>query len=224
MNRFGLALGVALIAATAGGSSAQGPVRRNATAAQAGTPVDGKAVVAEVRRLIAANYVLAEVRPRLDAALAAGLAAGRYDVSDPSTLAERLNADMAAVAHDKHLGIRFDPDQARLIGAREGEGPQDGAAFERQALRRNHGVSEMKMLPGHIRYVAIDGFMWTGPKSAAAYELAMRFLKDGDAAIIDLRRNGGGSPDAVQYVISHFLPPNTPIVTFHMGASQVDRL
>jgi hypothetical protein len=52
----------------------------------------------------------------------------------------------------------------------------------------------------------------------------MRFLKDGDAAIIDLRHNGGGSPAAVQYAISHFLPPNKPIVTFYMGADKVDRL
>lgn len=52
----------------------------------------------------------------------------------------------------------------------------------------------------------------------------MRFLRDGDAAIIDLRHNGGGSPDAVQYMISHFLEPNRPIVTFHMGANGVNRL
>src|SRR3712207_5878303 len=34
---------------------------------------------------------------------------------------------------------------------------------------------------------------------------------------IDLRRNGGGSPQAVQYLISHFVPANRPLVTFHMG-------
>jgi hypothetical protein len=50
----------------------------------------------------------------------------------------------------------------------------------------------------------------------------MRFLKDGDASIIDLRDNGGGSPEAVQYLVSHFLEPNKPIVTFYMGADKVD--
>ena len=44
----------------------------------------------------------------------------------------------------------------------------------------------------------------------------MRFLRGGDAVIIDLRRNGGGSPDAVQYLVSHFLEPNRPLVTFYM--------
>ena len=37
----------------------------------------------------------------------------------------------------------------------------------------------------------------------------MRFLSGGDAVIIDLRKNGGGSPDAVRYLVSHFLAPNT---------------
>ena len=52
----------------------------------------------------------------------------------------------------------------------------------------------------------------------------MRFLRGGDATIIDLRNNGGGSPEAVQYMISHFLEPNRPIVTFHMGGEQGNTL
>jgi hypothetical protein len=52
----------------------------------------------------------------------------------------------------------------------------------------------------------------------------MRFLQDGDAAIIDLRQNGGGSPEAVQYLVSHFLKASQPIVTFYMGANKVDKL
>jgi hypothetical protein len=66
--------------------------------------------------------------------------------------------------------------------------------------------------------------VWAGPSSAAAYDNAMRFLADGDAAIIDLRQNGGGSPEAVQYMISHFVEPNRPLVTFHMGANGVNSL
>jgi hypothetical protein len=45
----------------------------------------------------------------------------------------------------------------------------------------------------------------------------------GDAAIIDLRQNGGGSPQAVQYLVSHFMEPNRPLMTFHMAGNQTDR-
>ena len=81
----------------------------------------------------------------------------------------------------------------------------------------------MKVLPGNIRYIDLMGFFWGGTKTAEAYDNATRFLRDGDAAMIDLRHNGGGSPDAVQYLISHFVEPNRPIVTFYMGADKTDR-
>jgi hypothetical protein len=177
------------------------------------------------KRILDANYVLPEVRPKLSAALSQGLAAGRYNVSDPSVLAERINADMSAVAHDKHLGMHYDPaQQARLAASPAGSGADDAPPSEeeiRQAKRLNHGITEMKVLPGNIRYMDLIGFFWGGKPTEEAYDNAMRFLRDGDAAIIDLRHNGGGSPDAVRYLISHFLEPNRPIVTFYMRANPV---
>jgi hypothetical protein len=172
--------------------------------------------------------VLADVRPRLDAALAQGLASGRYKVSDPAELAERINSDMAAVAHDKHLGMHFDPaEQARLAALPQGAGADDAPPSEediRQASKFNHGILEMKVLPGNVRYMDLMGFFWGGAPTAEAYDNAMRFLKGGDAVVIDLRHNGGGDPQAVRYLISHFLEANRPIVTFYMGANKVDRV
>ncbi|HEX9948399.1 MAG TPA: S41 family peptidase [Allosphingosinicella sp.] len=189
-------------------------------------PADGRTVVAEMRRLLAANYVLPEVRPRLDSILAKGLAEGRYDVADPAVLVERLNADLTAVARDKHLSVEYAPRRAAEMaavptGRPAGAGPSPEQM--RQAQRRNHGFTEMKVLPGNVRYVNMQGFEWVGPKSAEAYDNAMRFLNEGDAAIIDLRQNGGGSPQAVQYLVSHFMEPNQPLMTFHMFGNQTDR-
>ncbi len=190
--------------------------------------VDAQKTVADVRRIIAANYVLADVRARLDTALAQGLASGRYNVTEPRALADRINADMAAIARDKHLGMRFDPaEQARLAALPPGAGDDDAppsAEEIRQATQFNHGILEMKVLPGNIRYIDLVGFFWGGKPTAEVYDNAIRFLRDGDAAVIDLRQNGGGSPDAVQYLVSHFLEPDRPIVTFYMGANKVDHV
>ena len=198
-----------------------------AAAAQSAPQVDGQKVVADVRRILAANYVLADVRPKLDAALAQGLAAHRYDVADPNLLAERINADMSTVAHDKHLGIHFAPERQAELALRSADAGADDAPPTdeeiRQATRLNHGIVEMKVLPGNVRYIDVIGFFWGGKKTAEVYDSAARFLRDGDAAVIDLRHNGGGSPDAVQYLISHFLEPYRPIVTFYMGADKTDR-
>ncbi|HEU0133722.1 MAG TPA: S41 family peptidase [Allosphingosinicella sp.] len=223
--------GIALIAAASAALSSQVSPAQPGGAPTAPAPADGRTVVAEIRKVLAENYVLPAVRPKLDAALAKGLADGRYDVSDPAVLIDRINADMTAVAHDKHLGVEYNPraaaEAAEAAAQPQAAGPEDdGPSPEqiREAQRRNHGFTEMKVLPGNVRYVNMQGFVWVGPKSAEAYDNVMRFLKDGDAAIIDLRQNGGGSPQAVQYLVSHFMEPNRPLVTFHMGANQVDKL
>jgi hypothetical protein len=211
------------------GAAAPGvPVAAMAQPAPAAARIDGNAAAAEIRRVLARNYVLPDVRSKLDAALAKGLAEGRYEVTDPATLAERINADLAAVTSDKHLGLQYDPTRAASLAAQPpGAGADDAppsAEDIRVAQSRNHGIVEMRLLPGNVRYLKTNGFVWAGPKSAEAYDTAMRFLRDGNAAIIDLRHNGGGSPDAVQYMISHFIEANRPLVTFHMGAEGVNQL
>ena len=213
------AAALALIPANAGAQA------QEATTA-AHTSIDAKAVVADVRRILNENYVLPELRPQLDAALAKGLADGRYNVTDTGALAERINSDLEAVAHDHHLGMHFDPKQSAELAARPaGAGADDAppsAEEIRFADRLNHGILQLKVLPGNIRYMETIGFFWGGDKTKEVYDNAMRFLKGGVAIIIDMRKNGGGSPDAVQYMISHFLQPNTPIVTFYMRGQKGD--
>ena len=199
--------------------------QRRPVAAPAAAQFDASAVVAEVRRVLAARYVLPERRPALDAALAQGLASGRYAVSDPAVLVERINADLNRVANDRHLGISYDPRRAEMMAARAPGGRPDPAVFERQIRGRNHGIFELKLLPGNIRYMDYRGFDWTGPDSAAALDHALTFLSGGDAVIIDLRRNGGGSPHAVQHLVSHFMEAGRPLITFYMdGEASPDRL
>ena len=201
------------------------PAPQPVPSAPSAQSLDSRAVVAEVRRIIAERYVLPERRPALDAALAQGLATGRYDVTDPALLAERINADLETAVQDRHLGLMYSPQQAAMLASGGGRPQPDNAAAAARARAANHGVSELRVLPGNIRYLAYDGFMWNGAESAAAIDTAMRFLSGGDAVIIDLRRNGGGSPEAVQYLISHFLPPDRPLVTFYMnGQPDPDRL
>lgn len=210
-----------LAAATAPATHALGQsAPAEATAPVPDSPaVDVAAVVAEVRRVIGERYVLPERRPALDAVLAEGLASGRYAVTDGAALAERINADLARVGQDGHLSFRFDPREAAVLAAGSVETPGDNAVFEGLVRKANHGVTELRLLPGNVRVMKYDGFHWIGPDSAAALDDALRFLAAGDAVIIDLRGNGGGDPRAVQHIISRFLPAGTPLVTFHMNGS-----
>ncbi|MDP8913452.1 MAG: S41 family peptidase [Pseudomonadota bacterium] len=210
---------MAAAAVTLAGAATAGKAEEPATAAQP-APIDGRAVEEEARRAIRENYVVTDKLEAVDAILAKGVATGRYEVADPRQLAERINADLMSAANDKHLSIQFDPVRASMLKGPIGDEVAEGPQWERMAQLRNHGFTEMRVLDGNVRYANLEGFVWTGEKSAAAFDTAMNFLKEGDAAIIDLRYNGGGSPKAIQYLISHFVEPGTPLTTFYMGGGK----
>lgn len=184
--------------------------------AVAQAPADDPAtVVAATRAAIAERYVLPDTAAKLSAALADPQ---RYRGLSGDALAERINADMHQVTADKHLGIRYDPRMAAMLGSQPL--PDDDAAMPpamaRMIARHNGGVRAMEVLPGNIRMVAYDGFEWGTPEAEAAIAGAMQFLRGGDAYIIDLRRNGGGSPGAVAALASYFVPAGTPLMRFEM--------
>ena len=92
--------------------------------------------------------------------------------------------------------INWNPDQARGLAAAVGAGRErDDTDYNRRLTQsRNHGLTQMRVLQGNVRYLRIESFLWDGERSKKAYDDAMRFLAGGDAAIIDIRGNGGGSP------------------------------
>ena len=213
-----LALSAGLAAAA---QAQQGPGPMPGPAPMAAPAASKAEIVTGIRKAIAGNYVVAGKRAALDAALAKGLKAGRYDVADPGEFTRRLNEDLYAVAQDKHLSLFFDPRLSAEIAGRGSQNDEieDTPFFKTMMRQRNYGITEMKLLPGNVRYIRYDGFGWTGAESKAAIDAAMAFLREGDAAILDLRGNGGGSPEAVKRIASYFVPAGTPLVTFHLRSA-----
>ncbi|MBA3525392.1 MAG: S41 family peptidase [Sphingomonas sp.] len=181
--------------------------------------LDARAVVGEVRRIISKRYVVAERRPALDAVLAQGLASGRYNVDDPEVLIERVNADLKRVGRDRHLYLDFDPARAAQLAAEGEDSVPDPTAVAANARARNHGIVELRLLPGNIRYLGYEGDLgiWVEEETPAALESAMRFLSGADAIIIDIRAHRGGTPKPAQYMLSHFLPAKKQLYTSYEG-------
>ena len=175
------------------------------------------AAVASIIEAVEARYVFPERVPAIRDRLTEGLASGRYDASDPSAFAERLSADLRESSQDGHMYLSHAPDQYAAAITSD-EDPYDNPAFRAiwaaAALRSNHGLSEMRILPGNVRYLRISGFHWVQDRTGQAYDDAMRFLREGDAVIIDLRGNGGGDHAAVRYLLSHFMEPDELDMTF----------
>jgi hypothetical protein len=76
--------------------------------------------------------------------------------------------------------------------------------------RAEAGITRADKLAGGVGYIEVIGFP---PLSAfkPTVDKAMLALKGSRALIIDDRRNGGGSPDAVDYLVSFLVPPNRPL-------------
>jgi hypothetical protein len=171
------------------------------------------ALVAQVR----AHYVFPEKAGQIETLLRQRQRDGAYDaIATGEHLADALTADMASVVHDLHMKVRFSPEvlpqQApRPRGRRPA--PEPGPFFMQwiDALGRKmapFGVDKAELMPMNIGYLKMSGF--ARPElSAVKYGAAMDKLADTGAMIIDLRGNGGGSPDAVGLLVSYFVDRRT---------------
>jgi hypothetical protein len=189
-----------------------------ATAAAA-PQADPAVVVGAARKLLAERYVLPETAARLDAALAEAEERGEFRGLAGAALAERIIEVVRTVTADGHLYASYNPAQAAAIAAAGPPEDEDSvlpADYVRQIERDNGGVHRLEVLPGNVRYIDYRQFMWGTPAAEASLAAAMEFLRGGDALIIDLRNNGGGSPGAVAAMTSYFLPAGTKLARFEM--------
>ena len=107
---------MAILASAAAVSAVTASTAATAQAAPAAAEakVDGKAVVADVRKILAANYVLPETRSKLDAAQAKGLGAG----GDQRDL--RLAEHLARPRLGHRLDVTAKPDAIGALAPLEG--------------------------------------------------------------------------------------------------------
>lgn len=183
------------------------------------TATERAAAIAEMTRAIKAKYVFPDRVSALLARLSAGLASKRFETDDPRAFAARVTDDLRDAGKDRHLYLDYAPDVYAATLADQGQTKMaDESALQAlrtgQAMRANHGLAELRILPGNLRYLKITGFQWIDDLTGAAYDDAMRFLRAGDAVIIDLRGNGGGSHAAVRYLLSHFMDGGQLDLTF----------
>lgn len=218
---------LALMTTAAPASARQMATTVERAAATRLSPAERDAALTAIAATIRESYVFPEKRAAIIAALEKARKAGRYDVDDAGVLAERLTEDLRTSSGDHHMYVLYDPAKyaaARrdlAAGGRSGSGAvgANEAAYERQrAIRDHHGLVEQKILPGNIRYLKISQFWWVADETGLVQDEAMRFLKDGDAVIIDLRGNPGGSHPAVRYMISHFMDGDVLEMTFLEGS------
>lgn len=168
------------------------------------------AVVKQLQQALTDSYVHLDTARRMGDYVGKRLKDGAYDgITVPMEFAQVLTADLRQVYHDGHLSITFDPHWVNDTSRRPQRMPMRAANPE--AVADNFGIKKIEVLNGNIGYLRADRFWEPTPDARYTVGAAFATLHHCDALIIDLRYNGGGIPDMVQYFCSFLLPPNTHI-------------
>ncbi|HKG21649.1 MAG TPA: S41 family peptidase [Blastocatellia bacterium] len=148
-------------------------------------------------------YVFPEVAKQMEKALRERAQNKEYDnVTSPRAFAEMLTAHLREVSHDKHLRVIYSSDVIPKEAPRAEPSPEEQQRFLNYMKSQNWGFEKVERLEGNIGYLDLRGFFDadSGGDTVAA---AMNFLAGTDALIIDLRKNGGGSPGMVALISTY---------------------
>jgi retinol-binding protein 3 len=154
------------------------------------------------------TYVFPETAKKMEEAVRTHQQKGDYDaISDGDDFAKRLTDDFQTISHDKHLHVMFSPATLPDFDNQKPD-PKREAEERKDMERMNCGFKKAEILEGNIGYLKFDFFAdpgICGPTVVAA----MNFLANVDAAIFDLRENGGGDPKMVAFVSSYLFAERT---------------
>lgn len=117
--------------------------------------------------------------------------------------------------HDHHLDISYGPNRVKQIIAdakSEQEGKEEKITDEwlQQIRYENFRLRKLERLDGNIGYFNFLNFTPLAV-SKQSISSAMNFLLYSNAIIIDLRENGGGSAETMNFLLSYFLKDSKQI-------------
>jgi hypothetical protein len=165
---------------------------------------DIRAVVEKTAELVEMHYVFPDKGIAIAESIRDLLEKGRYSgIADPLDLADAVTADLRKAGSDRHLALEF-------TGAAQSEGgstpmfrgPQRDPGFGRFY---NFGFQKFEVLTGSIGYLELRGF--DNPRIPPAKSTAEAFASlfaNTRAAIIDLRKNSGGTGQMADLLASYF--------------------
>jgi len=151
------------------------------------------------------EYIFPDITEKYVRMLKDNFRSGKYNViKQPQDFASLITEDLMSIHRDGHLSLRFNPNWVKNEKSRKELDEKTILLLGRRDRIANYGFQEIKILPGNIGYLKLNEFSYNTDAYDAAVG-AMSFLTNTDALIIDLRTNGGGSPEMVQFLCSYFL-------------------
>ncbi|HYF03080.1 MAG TPA: S41 family peptidase, partial [Patescibacteria group bacterium] len=155
-----------------------------------------------IDKLINDYYVYPDVAKKTGNHLKKQLESGYFDqYNNLDSFAKALTQELQSINKDKHMKV--------VASVRQKSSMSNDDHVEallkgiKSPMASTDGFFETKKLPGNIGYLEIRGFA-NPAEGAPVADAYMKLLGNSDAIIIDLRKNGGGSPEMVQYLCSYF--------------------
>jgi hypothetical protein len=128
---------------------------------------------------------------------------------------ETFERDIQQQGNDQHIGLGVDPGRVKQIisdGQAEKSGlkPVDTEEWLQKMKFENFRLRKLERLDGNVGYFSFLNF---APLESAKLSLvgAMNFIRFSDAIIIDLRDNGGGNSETMDFLLSYFLKDSVQI-------------
>ncbi len=169
-------------------------------------------IIKEVQKLLEENYIFLDKAKETNAHLDALMKKGFFDNRSPKDFAKTLTQELRKITKDKHL--RFlspkPPEQFK----------KDAKAsfIENLSRYRSPMLRGFKLMKSNIGYIDL-AFFGGSKEHLAKIDQVMNDMLVADAIIIDMRRNGGGSPTTVNYLSSYFFNEKLLLNTIYSRAN-----
>lgn len=181
-------------------------------------------IIEELCEKVRNIYPFPDVAERTVAGLLAYHGEARYGAHrDKAEFADHITMDLEDLSNDTHFRLAYNPDVAREISKHDDQAVKHESltAYEARLERwQNYGFKELRVLEGGIGYLDLRLFFATyyaGDVAAAA----MNFFGECNAVIIDLRYNGGGWDDMVNFLLSYFADARDEVM-FNVTENTID--
>ena len=182
--------------------AAQDPPDRTIDAAERRAVIDG--IIAGLKQ----NYVFPDSVVLMDRALREHQRKGGYDrITSSLAFADSLTTHLQAASHDRHIRVRYSAEPFPVLAAPDAPDPERRERQRTFGRQVNFGFERVERLAGNVGYLEIRSFGFDPDDIADVAAAAFTFLASTDALIIDVRRNGGGSPFMVAHVASYLFGP-----------------
>ena len=155
------------------------------------------------------RYIFPEKAVEIVKQLRSEIARGDYaNMTSAEKLANKLTDSLQKSGKDKHLEVRYFEEAIAEETPNQNQA-SEGTDKERfNFIRKNFGFEKIERRGCNIGYLRLDSFAppeMSGERAASA----MNLLSETWALIIDLRKNGGGTPEGVAQISSYFFDERT---------------